>query len=470
MLLYATEFPARSGATLANFLTVCRTWLVGSPHYPFKTLPEFAPTDGEILDLSRDGHDLRVGLIEEEAQNRAGLRHVWTESARRTWTTEVIASEDADGLWVSVNVGCDVLEPGATPPIPKKPYIIKRLFEQLGGGNDGGPSVRDSPTHLQETDIDRAVALLTGTLSNTLPVVYVSSDFTGHPEVDVDHLARLLGGLAHVLVEPSRRFSIQVGRRVGGINPWGGAVGLFWPGAKGRRSKYLPRFYSSSYDLVADVENGVRLGWLYWRSPRGNSWAYLNEAISLRKLEALRQAQTESPDEYIAAFDQENKALRDQLQRAESRNLYLEDLVRTLQERDVMRGDVTFAAGNEQEFYPGEARDAVLRSLQETTGTLSQGSRREVLIADFIAANDISDTASRIEAAIKAILGKTDRVGPTEIKQLEELGFHVTDDGRHYKAVFGGDARLTFSVFKTASDHRSGKNLASDICKMLFGR
>jgi hypothetical protein len=51
---------------------------------------------------------------------------------------------------------------------------------------------------------------------------------------------------------------------------------------------------------------------------------------------------------------------------------------------------------------------------------------------------------------------------------LGRLGFDLTDDGKHYKAVFQGDGRYTFSFSKTSSDHRTGKNLASDINNKLF--
>jgi len=212
------------------------------------------------------------------------------------------------------------------------------------------------------------------------------------------------------------------------------------------------------------------MGWLFWRSPRNNTWAYLTEAISLRRLDELKQRRSESLDEYMAAFDQENRSLRDQLQHAEARNSYLEEALRSLTERETLRGDVMFAAGDEQELYPGELRDAVLRTLQEDAPTLAPDSRRQVLLAAFLAANAPSDAAERIEEAVKEILSKADRVGPAEVKKLEAAGFEITDDGKHYKAVFGGDPRLTFSIFKTASDHRSGKNLASDICKRLVKR
>jgi hypothetical protein len=51
---------------------------------------------------------------------------------------------------------------------------------------------------------------------------------------------------------------------------------------------------------------------------------------------------------------------------------------------------------------------------------------------------------------------------------LAKLGFDISEDGKHYKAVFQGDGRYTFSISKTSSDHRAGKNTASDINKKLF--
>jgi hypothetical protein len=127
--------------------------------------------------------------------------------------------------------------------------------------------------------------------------------------------------------------------------------------------------------------------------------------------------------------------------------------------------------GIEQEFYPGELRDAVVKTLEEDlAGGLTTGSRRSILVKDFVNANEASDTGNRLEASIKECLSKTDRVTTETVKRLEEIGFRVTDDGKHYKALFQDDPRFTFSVFKTASDHRAGKNLASDIAKKLTKR
>jgi hypothetical protein len=53
-------------------------------------------------------------------------------------------------------------------------------------------------------------------------------------------------------------------------------------------------------------------------------------------------------------------------------------------------------------------------------------------------------------------------------KELEECGFKITEDGKHYKAMFGNDERYTFTISKTAGDVRSGKNCVSQINRIMF--
>ena len=54
----------------------------------------------------------------------------------------------------------------------------------------------------------------------------------------------------------------------------------------------------------------------------------------------------------------------------------------------------------------------------------------------------------------------------SEQARLKDLGFTVIDEGPHFKLQFH-DCRYTFSIPRTPSDHREGKNTASDICKAI---
>jgi len=53
-------------------------------------------------------------------------------------------------------------------------------------------------------------------------------------------------------------------------------------------------------------------------------------------------------------------------------------------------------------------------------------------------------------------------------RALEEMGFEITDDGKHYKLTYEDDDRYTFTLPRSGSDRRGGLNAASDIAKRLF--
>lgn len=470
MLVYATAFPTGPGKRISDFLDLCHRWLSGSPHYPLKDLPTFRFPEGDVSDLSRNGHGVLVAGLREESRCLAAVRHSWTEMGRQTWLTDVIACETGTGLAVSVNLSCEFLLPGSEPPVPRKPYIIKLLFRDLGGGKDCDLVVQDRPHMLRKSDVGLATDVVLGRAPYGLPIVYVSADFGGRPSIDIDDCARRLSGLAHVIVEPDRYFSIQLARLSSSQNPYGGAVGLYWPGSREHSYRLLPNVFRTSYGVIEAVEHDVRTGWLFWRAPGAASWAYIYEGISVRRLNDLRERGSQSLEEFASAFDQENQALREQLKQSESKVLHLEHLLALANDRRTAHREVSFAAGKEPDLFQAELRDAILRSLQEDLSSLSPGSRRALLLQSFLDANEITDSGQQLEEQLKEILGKTDRVDASVCQKLEDLGFTISDGGKHYKAVFGDDPRMTFTLFKTASDFRAGKNLASEIVRQLLKR
>jgi hypothetical protein len=53
-------------------------------------------------------------------------------------------------------------------------------------------------------------------------------------------------------------------------------------------------------------------------------------------------------------------------------------------------------------------------------------------------------------------------------RELESMGFSISEAGKHYKLVFHEDERYMLVLPKTGSDHRGGLNSASDFCRLLF--
>lgn len=57
----------------------------------------------------------------------------------------------------------------------------------------------------------------------------------------------------------------------------------------------------------------------------------------------------------------------------------------------------------------------------------------------------------------------------TTIRQeLMDMGFTISDDGKHYKIRMNDDSRYLVTISKTASDHKTGENTAATIIRQMF--
>ena len=212
MLTWATEFPLAARNGCADVLRVAKTALATSPHSAWRadSFGEGPTTDLERVEIG--GHTATIGCAALNGETIAGLQERWIEHEQRKWVTEVVGYERLGRTTVSVRVSCNLRSPGLQLPQPKKPYVVGQILEELGGGNDGGLTVRAEPHVLAEVDVDVAAKLMGGASETRLPVVYVSVGRLGRRSVDSVQLARWLGGMAHVVVEPSRYFSFALAR------------------------------------------------------------------------------------------------------------------------------------------------------------------------------------------------------------------------------------------------------------------
>ncbi len=243
MLVWATEFPVASTSDCRDVLKVATNTLATSPHSPWQADSFGIGGTNELKRLEMDGHVVTVGHGEYDSGEIAGLQHQWVERSRREWVNEIVGCENSGGTVVSVRLHCNLLRPGLQFPVPKKPFVVRRLLKDLGGGDDSWLVVQDQPHRLAEADVDDAASLVNGTSLVRLPVVYVSAGRGWQPFVDADELAAWLGGMAHVVVEPSRYFSFALARNTRRANAYGGAVSIYWPRAAAAQVRYLRRCF-----------------------------------------------------------------------------------------------------------------------------------------------------------------------------------------------------------------------------------
>jgi len=463
---FSTEFPIDPSNSVADVVNLACGWISGSPHTKLKK-SEFGelPVDVEKT-VTAPSEQVSIAVASGQGFDIGGVRYIRTEQGLE-WITSVVSHKTPDRHLLSIQVSCEALNTAVRLPPPKKPYFIRQALSTLRGGMDGDIPVTDKAFRLSEGEAGIASALMRGLAKNKLPIVYVSAGFDGNLLVNPDELALYVSGMAHVVVEPSRQFSYQVKTLTNSRNVFGGTIGVYWPDSDARSSYFLDEDMPNPRAIQIEIAKDIRLALANRRLRSTCTWAHLKETISRKRYELLRSQGSTELQEYIDAFDAEQAAKDGTLIEAEQEISRLRAEIRRLAAANDTSVAGLIASGNEQDLYAHEIRDMVISSMRDALRTARDNSRRQHDLLDLLGANQISGNTTKHEDEIKSLFRTyRDMDAPTR-SALLRLGFDISEDGKHYKVIFQGDGRYTFTLPKTSSDHRAGKNIASDINNVL---
>lgn len=464
---FSTEFPIAPKNSVEDVLRLACEWITGSPHTKV--------AEADLQQLPRNAErSVSVGIehvtlahAKTSEQELGGVRYERTEDGL-AWTTSIVTLKMSDRHLLSVQVVCEALNTAVRLPPPKKPYFIRQALVELGGGSDGEVPVTDRPFRLTPGEEPIAAALILGTANNTLPIVYVSAGFKDGHLVNPDELAKYVSGMAHVVVEPDRGFSHRVKTLTKSRNVYGGTIGVYWPQSEARRSYFLRDDAPNPRALEIEVSKDVRVA-LSNRRPRTScTWVHLKETLARTRLEELKASGSTAIEEYVAAFDAELAAKQALVDAAEQEIARLTAEVKRLAASEQSATGGLLQQGQEHDLYEHEIQDIIHAALEGAMRGARPGSRRQHVLADLLASNPPFGASQRLEEEIKTLLKTYRDMDSRTRNTLARLGFDLTEDGKHYKAIFQGDPRYTFTLPKTSSDHRAGKNMASDINNTLF--
>jgi hypothetical protein len=468
MLSFATEFPVDNGRSSTDFLRAVQAWILGSPHTLLKqkNLEELlAPRESHIQVANERIDTLRFASSDQDA---AGVVYSRCDNGL-DWTTNIVFSRAKSDSWVGIRVSCESRHPAARLPPAKKPVLVRTLLNELGGASDGLLRVGNKPHCLDNVDIDLAARLITGKAGCRLPVVYVSAGFHGSYILDSADLARELAGMAHVVVEPNRPFSLRLKIEVGSANSYGGTIGVYWPDGGGRRSFFIGRQFESPEELARAVFEEIRTALTNRRAFERCTWSYVQERTSRQAFEALRASGSKQVNEYIKTFDADIDAKNQRLADAEREINRLRAELRIYEARLPIGSASLLQTGNEQDLYPNELLGITYAAVDDACKRAPEDSRRKHVLASILQANPLGeDYAGSMRERLKQLLRGSRGMDQKTRRGLEEMGFAITEDGKHYKLVFQEDDRYTFTLSKTGSDHRGGLNAASDMGRRLF--
>lgn len=465
MLSFATEFPVQE-CDIDTFVAAVQRWLAGSPHTSIEaTRFSEIPTEGHWK-IEKGRERLEALLARSGTNDTAAFRHSIGDGGL-DWTTTVVYSKTSSDTWVSVRTARESQEPLISMPQAKKPLIVRTLLETLRGGLDGEVFVKDEPHWLQDNDVSMAARLINADSDNYLPVVYVSAGFDDALMINPEPLARALGGMAHVLVEPNRAFSRRLQIAVESRNVYGGRIGVHWPNGTWQ-SYFLNSEMPSEFDVRRLVASQLRSALLNRRPLARCTWGNAEAQVARAAFELLRSAGSDSVEDYVKTFDLDMKVKSEELAQAEHEIQQLKAQLVAADAKHRQSSAIGIRARSEPEFYDGEFNEIAFTALQDALGRMQSGSRREHVLTAILSSTKTTQVAKDQREELKRLLREYTSMDKGTRAGLEKLGFTVTEEGKHYKLVYRGDDRYTFSLPKSGSDHRGGLNAVSDISKRLF--
>jgi hypothetical protein len=349
------------------------------------------------------------------------------------WISSLVFARSSPVSWIGIRTSVESQHPAARLPVAKKPVFVRTFLDRLGGGDDGDLRVQSTAIALANSDIDTAARAIAGRAGCRMPVVYISARFQGGHVVNTASLADQLSGMAHVLVEPNRPFSFRLMQEVSGQNVYGGTVGIYWPDGGGRRSFFLGREFESSAELERAVVEEVRTALTNRRPLARVTWAAVQELVSRKAFAALREQGSTHIDKYIEEFDKEISSKHAELADAEREIARLNAEVRRYQAQAPMQAGLPLKTSREQDLYPGEIFGIVRDALADAVSRVPADSRRMHVLQSLVAANPTTGEAEAMRNKLKTLLRDFRSLDGRVRSALQEMGFEITEDGKHYK-------------------------------------
>lgn len=472
MINFSTEFPIDAKNSVAEVIRLACKWVAGSPHTNIKKSAFSNIEDESDFHLAVADEQIAIHQYTQSKFSIGGFRYTKTENNKLIWTTSIVTHKSESRHVLSIQVTCDALNTAAKLPLPKKPIFLTQAIAELGGGMDGQVPVTDKPIMLNEEDVAIAAALITGVGRNSLPIVYVSADYSDGHMLEPKALARYLSGSAHVIVEPSRIFSSALKPLVGSRNVYGGTVGVYWPSSTARKAYYQSSNIPDPTALQEEISKDIRKALSNRRLSGDCTWAHLQEVRSRHRIDQLKAEGSTEVEKYIEEFGSELNAkdalIFEKEQEISRLNAELSKLLSAGQQHGNRDDNGILKPGAEQELYMNEISDIVIYALRDSLRTIGENSRRYHIINDILLANEPTGIRDKMDSDIKTLLKTYREMDKRTRGLLTKMGFSITEEGKHHKMVYQNDQRYTFILPKTGSDHRGGKNLASDITSKLL--
>ena len=400
-----------------------------------------------------------------------GFRHDFPDGQGRLWRTEAVIRKISapGGNVLRIRTACMATRNDARIDFPRKPFIVKSIVKNWGD-RDGMLDVEDQPTWLDESSvgINLARSIVQGSATIYLPCIYFSTTGDGWA-LSRDAISKLsydLGGVAHVAVEPSRRFSHMLRSETQGRNAYGGAIGVAIPGRGIAMRLGLDRPSLAPHAIADDIKR-VAIAVRGQMPSKGWDWTELQE-------QALRKQREQ--DKNRLSIEENEKLYQEEIENLQDRIRELESsIVENFNRQTEVRDEGSLSEYLERitaEIYAGEIQDRIRMAIKHINGQAEQIGLDKRSIAVFEAFLNTVEPSTEIKELVndlKRATSDTKKLSSEVVDVLIRYGYQEKSDNKHIRlepqSGYVGLDNIT--IPKTPSDHRALENLRKQIERTL---
>lgn len=502
MLLFSTILDIEKSLMKDSFIKLVLEWNQGSPHE--SNVIKGIKWNGEH-NIRYGNEKLWIDIEEYRNKNIIAVRFEKIEEDGAVWDTDYVMN--FQDMKMSIRLDRSYLEEALTiDPKFSTPHFITLLIERGYVKKDGLLEVLKKPVSINNDNIQMLADIINGETTYRLPIVYISKTYYDDNPVNVGLLASKLKGAAHVLVQDSNCTNNKLKILCNEKNEYYGAIGIYFPRQAMGRRRYLYRrttgidnhLLEKVVQVVIQYSNSQMIETLY-------TWQGVNNALLRDRLfcqkeeraqaeeerrkalyellllkgnldktqekmqqEAIKDAKAEA-DKILDSFEEDMLKLQEQVEQLSrvndaltSENYGLRSKINT-----VDRVPVIFL-GDEEEFYAEEIKEMILDALEEALKAATPKTRRYDVLRDILEKNAYKRIRDEREKTIKNMFKDYKTLSGIMRQELKDIGFEITDDGKHYRLTYYGDDRYKTTIAKTGSDWREGKNIAATILKNMM--
>lgn len=464
MIIFSTKFYVNQELTMEKFIELAFEWVNGSPHYGFNSIC----WNGEPL-YEIETEKQKLSIVQSIDKKILALRLENRDDENVIWTNDFVYEEGNINNIVLVRLARDAADKESYVSRKfNRPRLMKTILKLGYGAMDNDLPISDHPFHIKEDNLEIAEKIISGKTKYLLPVVYVTKKFIGNSAIlDTNELAKDLAGTAHVMVEESTELSSKLKEKTDGLNPFNGAVHIYYTDKVG--SRFIPDEFENGNLFRAKIVNSLCRRLAQVKVEDKYTWGtirYQNLLAQYRKNQQQNSELGEACEEILKIKEREHAQIVEDME-AELNELRskVQNYEYAFQNKGKeQHGNVIFEC-DEVEFYDGEIKDMIMRLLQDEKAKMDTdpnqiGWRKYHVLKALLESNEIIGKGEELERELKNILSQVDRVSSKDKKRLLELGF-ISKENKHNKLYFHGDDRYMITLGKTPGDSRAAANAAS---------